>query len=101
MWWRAVLWLIAALLAVAVVIIAAALYGSNRWQSRTEALHEKLAAARSTIAPKTHDPQELDALPQPIQRYFRTVLTNGQPLVAAVEVEHVGEFNVSDLGLRI
>ena len=36
----------------------------------------------------THfDPHELEGLPAPVQRYFRTVLTDGQPIVSAVTID--------------
>jgi hypothetical protein len=80
------------------VITVAILYGANRWQSDTRELHAKMEAARLPIAPKLYDPRELDGLPAPVQRYFRTVLKEGQPLVAAVSVEHTGTFNMSETG---
>lgn len=41
---------------------------------------------------------ELEGLPAPVQRYFRTVLKEGQPLVTAVSVEQTGTFNMSETG---
>ena len=97
-WWRVALWLIVVIVVLALAVIALTRYGAARWQARTETLQARLAAARAPLAPKTFDPRELDALPPPVQRYFRTVLKDGQPLVAAVRVEHVGEFNMSESG---
>lgn len=37
-------------------------------------------------------------LPEPVQRYFRTVLTDGQPLVASARIVHRGQFNMSETG---
>lgn len=42
------------------------------------------------------DPAELADLPPPVQRYFRTVLTVGQPLVSAVHIEHRGQFDMGE-----
>lgn len=95
MWWKG----IAVLLVVLVfVIVAVILYGLNRWQSDTSDLHARMAAARVPIAPTSYDPRELEGLPAPVQRYFRTVLKEGQPLVAAVRIEHAGTFNLSEAG---
>lgn len=95
MWWKG----IAVLLVVLVfVIVAVILYGLNRWQSDTSDLHARMAAARVPIAPTSYDPRELEGLPAPVQRYFRTVLKEGQPLVAAVRIEHTGTFNLSEAG---
>lgn len=57
-----------------------------------------MQAAYVPIAPLSYDPRELDGLPAPVQRYFRTVLKEGQPFVAAVSIEHTGTFNMSKTG---
>jgi len=46
------------------------------------------------MAPTAYDPRELDGLPAPVQRYFRTVLNEGQPLITAVRIAHTGTFNM-------
>lgn len=90
-------WKMAFLIIFTVVILVAAgiLYGALRWQSSTRDLLARLEAARVSAGPRTYDPRELDPLPAPVQRYFRAALTEGQPLVAAVTVEHEGTFNMS------
>ena len=40
--------------------------------------------------------REIADLPQPVQRYFRAVLKEGQPLIAAARVSHQGTFNMSE-----
>lgn len=37
-------------------------------------------------------------MPPPVQRYFRAVLKDGQPIVAAARVEHIGTFNLKQPG---
>ncbi len=86
------------ILGLAVLITVALVYGSNRWRSATNEMHAKLEAARLPIGVKTFDPNELIGLPAPVQKYFRTVLKAGQPMVAAVSVEHAGTFNMSETG---
>lgn len=89
----------AALVVAALVVLVAALaaYGTWRWAAGTRALFERLEATRAPIAPARYDEaRELDGLPAPVQRYFRTVLTDGQPLVTAAAVEHRGTFNVGE-----
>ena len=83
-------------LVLAVVAAVALIYGSVRWRSATKEMHAKLEAARRPIGVKTYSPNELIALPGPVQRYFRTVLKDGQPVVSAVSVEHTGTFNMSE-----
>ena len=84
--------------AVSTLITGGLVYGVRRWQGATEKLRAKLEAARLHIGPKTYSEDELVGLPAPVQRYFRAVLTAGQPIVAAVRVEHTGTFNMSEAG---
>jgi hypothetical protein len=42
--------------------------------------------------------RELEGLPAPVQRYFRTVLTDGQPIISAVTIDIAGTFNMSATG---
>ena len=48
------------------------------------------------ITPALYDPGELAGLPLPVQRYFRTGLQAGQPLVAAVQIRHAGQCNLGE-----
>jgi hypothetical protein len=47
-----------------------------------------------------YDVRELEGLPAPVQRYFRAVLEDDQPIVTGVTVQHTGTFNVTALGRR-
>lgn len=83
--------------ALAAFVAAVVAYGTWRWAARARALVERIEAARVTAAPARYDAaRELAGLPAPVQRYFRTVLTNGQPIVAAATVEHRGTFNLGE-----
>ena len=85
------------LLALAVLASALGAWGARRWQAGTRALVEQMEAARLPPAPpRYHGERELPGLPEPVQRYFRTVLTEGQPIVDAVTVEHHGVFNMGE-----
>ncbi len=95
MWWKVIAIVLAVL---AFVLAVAILAGANRWQSDTRELYTRMEAARVPIAPTSYDPRELEGLPAPVQRYFRTVLKEEQPLVAAVSIEHTGTFNMSETG---
>lgn len=82
-----------------IIVIALALaYGSHRWQSATAVMHAALEAARRPIEPSHYDVRELEGLPAPVQRYFRAVLQDGQAMISAVSVAHVGTFNTSETG---
>lgn len=87
-----------ALLVVALVVCfaLAAIYGSFRWQSDTDNLRARLDEGRRPVTPEAYDARELAGLPVPVQRYFRAVLKDGQPLIASVNVMHAGQFNMGE-----
>jgi len=95
MWWK--ITITVAILLVCLIWLAL-LYGAKRRQSVTRTLQVTMEAARTPVTPGAYDPRELEGLPAPVQRYFHTVLQEGQPLVAAVSVEHTGTLNMSDTG---
>jgi hypothetical protein len=69
--------------------------GDHRWTRAIRGLQGRLA---SIGQPARYDARELEGLPAPVQRYFRAVLKEGQPLVAAVTLEMAGSFNMSRTG---
>lgn len=74
----------------------AVLCGTSRWRRATDALHARLDSARVPIAPATYDARELDGLPPPVQRYFRAVLQEGQPMIAVARFTHTGTFDLGE-----
>ena len=74
----------------------AALYGRYRWKLETDQLRAKLSGGRQTIQPKLYDSKELEGLPAPVQRFFGTVLKDGQAIVAAVKLSQQGQFNLNE-----
>lgn len=93
MWTKAIVLII---LALVVCIIGAIALGRYRWDGGTEKVRSNLEAARLPIKPLRFDAREIADLPEPVQRYFRTVFKDGQPLIAAVRVSHKGTFNMSE-----
>jgi hypothetical protein len=89
-------WLVAITLLIALSWAALAAVGSFRWAEATRALEAQLEAARTAPAVKRYDARELEGLPPPVQRYFRTVLKDGQPIIAAARVDHEGSFNMGE-----
>lgn len=73
-------------------------WGAGRWNAAARDLKARLEAARTPATPSRYDARELDGLPAPVQRYFRAVLKDGQPIVTAARVEHTGSFNMSASG---
>ena len=86
--------LIIVLALVTALLVGAWLYGAYRLNSETQELRARLDAARVPARPQTVDFRELESVPAPVQRYFRTVLKEGQPMVAGVHVQHTGTFNM-------
>lgn len=98
MTWLLLLGVVLCLLVVAAV--GASAYGAKRWTDATLTLTRGLEAtridARVNPPPSTrYDSRELEGLPAPVQRYFRAVLKDGQPIIAAATVELAGTFNMS------
>ena len=93
----AIVWLALALGVLAVAWIALAAYGRLRWALATQALLRELEGGRRPARTSRYNAGELEGLPAPVQRYFRAVLWDGQPIVTAVTVQHAGTFNVTAL----
>lgn len=83
-------------LAFMAILLALKSYGAFRWENETQNLRAQLEAGRAIGKPHRYRLEELDGLPSPVQRYFKTVLKDGQSIVAAARVEHHGTFNMSD-----
>ncbi len=75
----------------------ATIYGSYRWQSDTDKLRAKLTNGQRTIKPQIYDEKELEGLPAPVQRFFRTVIKDGQAIVSAVKLSQQGLFNLNEM----
>ncbi len=69
-------------------------FGAYRWTDGTRQLRARLEAARVAVVPRVVDFRELEGLPAPVQRYFRRVLRDGQPMVSGARVRHRGTFNM-------
>jgi hypothetical protein len=79
------------------LLIGAALalaVGAWRWQRDTAALRERLLADAEPRPVSRFDARELDGLPEPVARWFRQAMHDGQPIVAAVRVRHEGTFDM-------
>jgi len=91
-------------LRIALAAVAAAagalLFGKLRWEAGTRRLRARLEAAREPIEPAVFRSAELAGLPAPVERFFRAVLPEGQPIVAAVAVEHAGTFDMGEAAAR-
>jgi hypothetical protein len=101
MTWQLWSGLVFCLLVAAAVGISAV--GSRRWSDAMLTLTKGLEAARivapdNSARPTRYYARELEGLPAPVQRYFRAVLKDGQPIIAAASIELAGTFNMSATG---
>jgi hypothetical protein len=55
----------------------------------------KLFSQSGDISDRTFSYQQLDGLPEPVQRYFRHVLNDEQPYISYVRLIHDGQFKIS------
>jgi hypothetical protein len=74
----------------------AAIYGGYRWQLDTDKLRARLTNGQEIIKPKIYDQKEIEGLPAPVKRFFRTVLKDGQAIASAVKLSQQGQFNMSE-----
>ena len=81
-----------------VAVIAVVLIGNARWARATRVQMALLDAARVTMPAGRYDAREIEGLPAPVQRYFRAVLKDGQPIIATATFNFEGTFNMSATG---
>lgn len=89
--------LVALVVALVVVVVPALIaWGRLRWGRLTNELVAQLQGTRSAPLVTRYDERELQGLPAPVQRYFRAVLRDGQPIVTGATVRHSGRFNLGE-----
>ena len=86
---------IISLLIVALLVIVI-VYAHDRWQSDTDKLRVKLTNGQLSIQPKTYNSKEIEGLPEPVQRFFKAVLQDGQAIVTKVELSQQGQFHMNE-----
>jgi hypothetical protein len=94
------LWLGIALAALVVLALGLRAVGAARWAEMIRTHTTQLESGRvdsrgRLLSPARFDVRELEGLPAPVQRYFRAVLTDGQPIIAAATIEMTGTMNMS------
>ena len=82
------MWLGWCLVVLAIAALGLAAFGERRWAGEVAVLRSGLEGGRLDgmpgpgSPPTRYDARELEGLPAPVQRYFRTVLKDGQPFAA-------------------
>jgi hypothetical protein len=90
--------LAAALVALAAIYAGGWALGAALWKANTQDLWTRINASRSPVQKRTVDFQDLEGLPAPVQRYLRTVLVDGQPIVTQARLRQTGTFNMDEAG---
>lgn len=80
---------------VALAILISAL-GAFRWAGGSRKLHARLEAARIPAHSPRVELGEIGGAPAPVRAYFRSVLTDGHPMVTGVRVRHHGTINMGE-----
>ncbi|MBX2923742.1 MAG: hypothetical protein KF746_16180 [Chitinophagaceae bacterium] len=73
------------------VLIIGKINLTNRFSKEVK----QLFSQSGDISNKTFDYNMLANLPEPVQRYFRHVLKNGQPYISYVRLTHTGQFKTN------
>ncbi len=73
--------------------VGTVIYGSFRWKAETQAMRAKL---RALYSPAKQPAQDLENLPEPVQRFFRAALPPSPVSIGAARFTHVGTFNMSE-----
>ena len=98
------IWLFSILCLLAVAAVGLSAFGARRWVDASQLLWGSLEAGRidgkrdEKSPPIRYDARELESLPAPVQRYFRAVLKDGQPIITAVTIDIAGTMNMSATG---
>ncbi len=93
-------WLGVGVVVLTVLALGLRAVGVARWAALIRS-HTRVLEAGSVGVPgrlpsaSRYDAHELEGLPAPVQRYFRTVLNDGQPIIAAATIEMTGRMNLS------
>jgi hypothetical protein len=89
-------WLVIISALILIGIGIAVIYSKNRWRINTDTRRAKLASGQQIIKPSFYTEAELEGLPTPVQRFFRKVLNNGQPIITTVKLTQQGQFNMGE-----
>ncbi len=78
------------------LIIAVPLVGKAKLNSNFKKDISELFSGSSEISSRTFNYSQLKGLPEPVQRYFRYALKDGQPYISYVRLKHNGTFKPAE-----
>ncbi len=73
---------------VALILIIGNVVLNSRFDSEVK----ELFSQSKSISDRTFKYEEIELLPEPVQRYFRHVLKDGQPYISYIRLKHDGQF---------
>ncbi len=91
-------WLVVSIAAAITVMLILSAYGASRWQKSSTQLLLQLEAQRAPADIARYNAREIEGLPEPVRRYFRAVLKDGQPIIAAADLQMAGTINMATAG---
>lgn len=92
MWTRT----ISAIGAAGLAAAASMFVGSWRWGRATDVLAERMLASAWRDGTRRYHARDAASVPEPVARYFRHVLSDGQPMIAVALAEQFGSFRLRD-----
>ena len=81
---------------IAVVFGLLFLFGKFSWSSKSNDRKEQLISLQEEPNIKNYSEKELRELPAPVQRYFRNVLKDGQPIITKASLQQKGKMYLSE-----
>lgn len=85
--------------AVAALVAGVLVWRAQRdWAAASNAMAQRLREANASATVARFTDVELERLPAPVARYFRTALREGQPIVRRARIGWRGEFNMGGPG---
>lgn len=69
--------------------------GSNNWNQKTSKLLEELKQPKALPETRVVNFKDFKVLPEPVAKYFRLVLKDGQPFINSARMVHSGRFNLN------
>jgi hypothetical protein len=78
--------------------LAALALAGLRWKTATDAMRTRLRAGARPAAVAVYSERELEGLPAPVARYFRTALKEGQSIITHAHITWDGHFNMGRPG---
>jgi hypothetical protein len=91
-------WLLPSFGSLCAIVALALWYLEKRWNAATYRMTTRLRQAGRPTTRTFYSASELAGLPAPVIRYFRTVLSDGQPIITHAHVRWSGEFKMGRPG---